>query len=118
MRQGTPHLSARPETEASLRVPLFALTGHLPGPRLVVIGPDDLMRAVADIFWDKPDLANIRGALVLRSDDQNPAFDRPSETMKLDGTAQTARFASFRILGRMTSLGMIQSRFAPRRRVA
>lgn len=101
-----------------LRVPLFALTGLHAGPRLVVTGPDDLIRAVADIFWDLPELATMRGALILRTMDQDPAYDLPDVTLTLEGGAGTARHAYFRILGRLTALAMITGRGVPHRWVA
>lgn len=112
-------LDATPHTPASdLRVPLFSLTGLRDGPRLVVTGPDALVRAVADLLWDQPQLAMMRGSLVVRPDGQDPLFDLPDDTLTLEGTAEAARFAYFRVLGRMTALGMITGRSVPRRWVA
>ena len=99
-------------------VPLFALTGLRPGPRLVVTGPDDLIRVLADMFWDRPELSTIRGRLVLRPADQEVAFDLPHDILTLEGDAGTARYAFFRVLGRMTALGMTISRGIPHRWVA
>ena len=98
--------------------PLFSLNGLYSGPRLVVTGPEPLVRVVADMFWDRRDLATIRGSLVLRSDGPDPAFDLPDETLAIDGDVETARFAFLQILGRMTALGMISGRGVPLRWVA
>lgn len=105
-------------TGQNLRVPLFCLTGLRDGPRLVVTGPDPLVRIVADMLWDRPDLATLQGSLVVRSDAQAAAFDYPDDVLVLEGGEETARYAYFRILGRMTALGMIAGRGVPMRWVA
>ena len=99
-------------------VPLFALTGLRPGARLVVTGPDDLIRSLADMFWDRPELSGIRGTLVLRPADQDVSWDLPDDILVLEGDAGTARYAFYRVFGRMTALGMIMSRGIPHRWVA
>ncbi len=99
-------------------VPLFALTGLRPGPRLVVTGPDDLIRALADMFWDRPELSRICGALVLRPADQDVSCDLPDDILVLEGDGGTARAAFHRVLGRMTALGMILGCGVPHRWVA
>ena len=60
----------------------------------------------------------MRGALILRTRDQDPAFDLPDVTLTLDGGPDTARHAYLRILGRLTALGMITGRGVPHRWVA
>ncbi len=99
-------------------VPLLTINGHAAGPRLLVTGPDALVRAVADLFWDRPDLAQIRGALVLRPAGSDPRLDLPDNTLALNGSVETARFSFMQILGRMTALGMISGRGVPLRWVA
>ncbi len=111
-------LETTPIPTPYLRVPLFSLTGLRDGPRLVVTGPETVIPAVADMLWDRPDLATIRGSLIVRVADQDPAFDLPDDVLTLDGNAKSARFAYFRILGRMTALGMITGRGVPNRWVA
>lgn len=65
-----------------------------------------MMRTLADMFWDRTELATIRGSLVLRGKGQDPAFDLPDETLALNGKIGAAK--SFdRILSRMNRLGMI-----------
>lgn len=99
-------------------VPLFSLKGLRPGPRLVVSGPQNLMTTLADLFWDRPDLSNMRGWLLLRAEGQNPAFDLPDDVLTLESELASERFAYHRVLGRMTALGMISGRGVPVRWVA
>lgn len=95
--------------------PLMQITGPAPGPRLVVTGPRKMLESLAETLWSLPDLAGIRGVLILRVDTQPTDFDRPDDVLKLDGS----RAAAFRrTLGRMTALGMIQGRGVPLRWVA
>lgn len=98
--------------------PLFSLNGLYSGPRLVVTGPDALMRVVSDMFWDRHDLSAMRGSLVLRTAGPDPSFDMPDDTLVLGGEVETARFAFMEVLGRMTALGMISGRGVPLRWVA
>ena len=101
----TPKTTPGAGRDIDLRVPLFVLTGPHLGPRLVVRGPEDLMRTLADTFWNRTELATIRGSLVLRGKGQDPAFDLPDETLALNGGHGAAK--SFdRILARMNRLGM------------
>ena len=99
-----------------LRSPLFSMKGKKDGPRLVVAGPDDTVRALAEMFWDLPDIVNMRGSLVLRDDTQDPAFDLPDAVLTLRTSRSTEAF--LQTLGRMTALGMITGRGVPRRWVA
>ncbi len=99
-------------------VPLFALRGLYTGPRLLVTGPAPIIRAVSDLLWDRHDLANIRGHLILRVEGPDPAYDLPDDHFEIAGDVETARFAYLRILGRMTALGMISGRGIPLRWVA
>ena len=96
--------------------PLFSLTGLSAGPRLVVTGPPDVMEEVAELFWNRTDLATLRGSLVLRATGPDPAFDLPDDTLTLAPTAPEHGF--LQILGRMTALGMISGRGVPLRWVA
>ncbi len=111
-------LDTTPYSAPNLRVPLFALTGLRDGPRLVVSGPDALVRALAEMFWDRPDLAIMRGSLVIRDTHQDPVYDMADDVLVVDGSVDAARFAYFRVLGRMTALGMITGRGVPHRWVA
>ena len=99
-----------------LKGPVLSVTGSKAGPRLVVTGDVDLMRDLADRFWDIPDLTHMRGALVLREDDQDPAFDLPDDVLRLRTLNGTAAY--YQTLGRMTALGMISGRGVPYRWVA
>lgn len=99
-----------------LKMPVFSMRGDERGPRLVVTGDIDMMRGLADRFWQVPSLSHIRGSLVLREDSQDPAFDRPDDVLTL-GT-DNEREAYFEVLGRMTALGMIAGRGVPLRWVA
>lgn len=99
-------------------VPLMSLKGLHAGPRLVVTGPDDLMRALADLFWDRTELTTIRGSIVLRAAGPDTAFDLPDDVLTLEGTEESAHFGYLRVLGRMTALGMIAGRGVPARWVA
>lgn len=110
-------ISFGPHADTShLTGPVFSVTGDKPGPRLIVTGDVDLMRELADRFWDVPELAQIRGALVFRQDNQDPAFDRPDDVLNLRTLNETAAY--YQILGRMTALGMISGRGVPVRWVA
>lgn len=91
------------------RVPVFNLKGAHPGLRLVVTGPADLLRDVADMLWNKRELAAIHGSLMLRPDDQDISLDRPDETLSVTGDEQAA---FERILGRMLAVGMIPTLIA------
>ena len=92
------------------------MTGEKAGPRLVVTGDLDLMRHVADRFWDVPSMNDIRGSVVLREDNQDPAFDQPDDVLHI--RTHDDAVAYFQILGRMTALGMISGRGVPLRWVA
>lgn len=99
-------------------VPLFALTGQYAGPRLVVTGPRAVMHQLADLFWDRDDLATIRGVLVLRPHRLDPADEQPDATLTLGDDTVSAHQAFLQVLGRMTALGMISGRGVPHRWVA
>lgn len=99
-----------------LKVPLFSLTGDRPGPRLVVLGGDEIVRGLVDRLWNLPDLMHIRGALIVRADDQDAAFDRPDAVFNVSAKNEIAAF--YQVLGRMTRLGMISGRGVPVRWVA
>lgn len=102
---------------AHLHVPLFAATGALAGPRLVVTAPAGLARNLAERLWDIDGLDRMRGALIVRADDQDPAFDMPDALLAVDGGMGVTQ-AYFRVLGHMTALGMIAGRGVPLRWVA
>lgn len=99
-----------------LHVPLFAMDGYASGPRLVATAPDHLARRLAEKLWDLPSLGRMRGALVVRSDTQDPIFDRPDFVLELPEMSE--RDAYYSILSHMADLGMIMGRGIPRRRVA
>lgn len=103
------------ETE-HLKGPFFAMTGAGAGPRLVVTAPEGLARALAERLWNLPSLGRMRGSLVVRSDAQDPVFDRPDFLIALPDLAE--RNAYYQVLGRMAGLGMISGRGVPMRRVA
>ena len=98
-----------------LRMPLFSVTGARAGPRLVVTGPEKLVRVLAERFWDRPELVRMRGAMVMRANTQDPIFDLPDDVLALTEPVLAERRAYFRVLGRMTALGMIQGRSVPPR---
>jgi len=102
---------------AHLGVPLFTATGTRAGPRLVVTGPEALMRPLADLFWDVDGLERIHGTLVLRASTQDPAFDLPDAVLPLED-GPTISQAYLRVLGHMTALCMIAGRGVPARWVA
>lgn len=99
-----------------LKVPLFSMRGLNAGPRLVVIAPLALARQVSERLWDLPSIGRMRGSLVVRSDEQDPAFDLPDVIMRLPHLSETEAY--FGILGRMAELGMISGRGVPLSRVA
>lgn len=88
------------------RVPLVTVKGNRAGPRLVVTGDEDLLRAVADLVWARPDLVSIHGSLVMRATRHEIGLDGAQFTMRLS-ESDNAQDAFERILGRMTALGMI-----------
>lgn len=108
-------LDGRTETD-HLRAPLFSMKGSYDGPRLVATGPDALIKGLADRFWNVPELSNMRGSLVLRTNDQDPSFDLPDAIVEFSETSENEAY--FQILGRMTGLGMIAGRGVPQRWVA
>ena len=99
-------------------VPLFALNGLYAGPRLVVVGPDAMMRAVADLFWDRRDLANLRGSVILRGEGVDTSYDQADDTLAISPKSESTQHVFLEILGRMTALGMITGRGVPLRWVA
>lgn len=101
---------------AHLKVPYFSMRGHEAGPRLAVSAPDDLARRLSNRFWDLPSIGRMRGSLVVRSDDQDPAYDLPDVVVRL--TDQPDNDAYYQVLGRMAELGMISGRGVPLRRAA
>lgn len=102
---------------AHLRVPLLSASGGFAGPRLVVTAPAMLARPLAERFWDLDGLNRMRGSIVLRADDQDPAFDLPDAVLALEDSMSLTE-AYFRVLGNMTALGMITGRGVPVRWVA
>lgn len=90
--------------ELGAQCPLFTLNGISPGPRLVVVGDEAVMREVADIAWQFPNLVSINGSLVLRASQNDLGLDRAQETMRLTDTDPEQVFDQ--ILCRMTLLGM------------
>lgn len=58
----------------------------------------------------------MRGSLVVRSDDQDPAFDLPDFTFQLTAVPETDGY--YQVLGRMAELGMITGRGVPFRKAA
>lgn len=100
-----------------IRVPLFSLKGTYVGPRLVVTGPKSLLQDLSDRFWEVPGLTRMRGELVFRPEGQDPIYDEPDAVLSLSNRSDDDG-AYFRILGRMTALGMISGRGVPQRWVA
>lgn len=99
-------------------VPLFRLNGLYSGPRLAVTGPDAMMRDVADMFWNRPDLAVMRGALILRADHVEPCCDLADHTMAISIVSESVQVVFSQILGRMSALGMLAEQDEPNRWVA
>ncbi len=92
------------------------MRGHEAGPRLAVSAPEALARLLSDRFWDLPSIGRMRGSLVVRADDQDPAFDMPDVVVRL--TDQAENDAYYQVLGRMAELGMISGRGVPIKRAA
>ncbi len=83
---------------------------------MAVIAPEALARHLSDRFWDLPTIGRMRGSLVVRSDDQDPAYDRPDVVVRLTDQAETDAY--YQVLGRMAELGMISGRGVPLKRAA
>jgi hypothetical protein len=90
--------------ELGPRVPLFALNGPTPGPRLVVTGPDRLVRALADQLWARPSLATLCGNVFVRDHSQDVTLDLPDCVLEVTGDIDQALEQT---LDRMAELGMI-----------
>lgn len=105
MFKSASHVLPRDGETAHLSVPLFACSGTEGGPRLVVTGPETLIRMLADTCWSLAVLRDIRGALVLRADAQDPVFDRPDAVLALGDCSLEAAVA--RVLARMGALDML-----------
>lgn len=93
--------------ELGAQCPLFTLNGRSPGPRLVVVGDEDVLREVADLAWQFPNLVSVNGALVLRAIQNDHGLDRAQEILRLDSAETDAQTVFERILRHMTKLGMI-----------
>lgn len=92
------------------RVPLLTVKGKEPGPRLVVVGDEDVLRGVADIAWNFPNISTISGTLILRAAHSDLGLDRAKFTYRLDAEQDTdPEKVLVQILLRMTDHGM----FAP-----
>lgn len=102
-------LPQRPDT-SDLHPPLMSVKGSAPGPRLVVTGPEALIREVADLLWGLDGIGAIRGSLILRPDAQDPIHDHPDATLCLRGSHRKGRRALTRLLERMSALGMLKGR--------
>lgn len=103
-------------TTEHLSTPLFSVKGIHAGPRLVVTAPEPLAHRLAERFWELQSLGHMRGALVVRANTQDPAFDLPDAVLSLGDLSETDAY--YTSLGRMTELGMISGRGVPLRRVA
>ena len=99
-----------------LKVPLFSMRGVHAGPRMAVTAPEALARTLSDRLWDLPTIGRMRGSLVVRADDQDPAYDRPDVVVRLTDQAETDAY--YQVLGRMAELGMISGRGVPLKRAA
>lgn len=121
MNQHSDNFAARRDDTSvtdGLRCPLMSIKGAAPGPRLVVTGPETMIRNLAALLWETDGIDRIRGALVLRDDSQDPEYDFPDATLHLSGEGRKGRHGYARVMGRMTALGMIEGRGIPRRWVA
>lgn len=116
MIENSTYSFGRNSDTSHLKVPLFSMRGHNPGPRIAVLAPEPLARKLSDRLWDLPSIGRMRGSLVVRQNDQDPAFDNPDITVRL--TAIEVNDAYYHILGRMAELGMISGRGVPLRKVA
>ncbi len=92
--------------ELGAQCPLFTLNGSSPGPRLVVVGDEAVLREVADLAWQYPNLVAINGSLVLRASQNDLGLDRAQETMRFNKTDTDPEQMFDQILCRMTLLGM------------
>jgi len=100
-----------------VRSVLFSAKGGLAGPLLVVTGPRDILCDAADRLWDVQGLVRMRGALQLRVD-EDVDFSGTSDALFSLTSSDDPSTAYWRILGRMTALGMIAGRGVPDRFVA
>lgn len=101
---------------AHLKGPLFSMRGIQSGPRLVVTAPEALARKLSDRLWDLPTIGRMRGSLIVRCDDQDPAYDTPDVVVRLSDQDETDAY--YHVLGRMAELGMISGRGVPLKRAA
>lgn len=109
----------KPSSEVGpLRSVLFSAKGALPGPLLVVSGPEAVLQSVAARFWDLHGLVRMRGSLEFRVDDGVDFIGYADATLTLSDTGDDPRSIYWRVLGRMTALGMIAGRGVPERWVA
>ncbi|MEO1536349.1 MAG: hypothetical protein AAFR73_01350 [Pseudomonadota bacterium] len=115
IEQQTYALDATASTD-HLVPPLFFIRGATAGPRLVVAAPETVARDLADRFWNLPSLCRMRGSLVIRSHAQDPIYDLPDFTVRLDQLSGTDAY--YHVLGRMAELGMISGRGVPLRTAA
>lgn len=93
--------------ELGARCPLFTVNGKSPGPRFVVVGDEAVLRKVADLAWQIPNLVAISGALVFRAAQHDLGLDRAQETLRLDEGETDPQRVFECILRRMTELNMI-----------
>lgn len=94
-------------SELGARVPLFTLNGKAPGPRFVVIGDENILREVADLAWNLPNLIAIHGTLVLRTTQSDLGLDRARFVLRLGEGETNAEAVLARILRRMEARGMV-----------
>jgi hypothetical protein len=93
--------------ELGARCPLFTANGTSPGQRLVVVGDEALLREVADLAWQIPNLVTISGTLVLRASQHDLGLDRAQDTLRLGKADTDPQQVLKRILRRMDALNMI-----------
>ena len=93
--------------ELGARVPLFTLNGKAPGPRFVVIGDEAVLRQVADLAWNLPNLVAIHGTLVLRATQSDLGLDRACYVLRLDADDTDPEAVLARIMRRMAARGMV-----------
>ena len=97
-------------TEQQTPSVLFSVKGAHVGPRLVVTGAPGALSAVAEKLWELRDLIAMRGTLELRA---GPARNLEGYADAVLHLEKTRTAGHLRVLGRMTTLGMISGRGVP-----
>ena len=94
---------------------LFSVTGGHAGPRLVVSGSSSALREAAEELWKLGELVTMRGSVELR---EGRIYDFGGYADDMMHLRDGETLPHMRILGRMTSLGMVSGRGIPIRFVA